>query len=92
PCALAPAARSVLTYATLRGALMAAIPLPARRDIDLLVRLELAMRELLELPVRDHIKYRSSFMPVKAVVDGDLCEMFDCLELHVRENVAQSLD
>ena len=25
---------------------------------------------------RDHVSFRSSFVPVKAVIDGDLCEEF----------------
>ncbi|KAJ1719564.1 pre-mRNA-splicing factor rse1 [Coemansia erecta] len=89
--ALAPAARPVLVYATLRGALMAAVPLPARRDVELLVRLELALRETLVLPVRDHGKYRSAFVPVKGVVDGDLCESFEALGEDVRSRIAESL-
>jgi splicing factor 3B subunit 3 len=41
---------------------------------------------------RDHLAYRSSYMPVRSVVDGDLCVMFGGLANDVQKSVSSELD
>lgn len=41
---------------------------------------------------RDHISYRGYYVPVKAVVDGDLCEAFASLPYAKQQSVAADLD
>ncbi|KAJ1810302.1 RNA splicing, via transesterification reactions with bulged adenosine as nucleophile, partial [Coemansia sp. RSA 2599] len=71
----------------------AAIPLPSQSDVDFFQALELNMRKHCP-PVsgRDHLKYRSSFSPVKAVIDGDLCEQYNMLPEDKRELISDNLD
>lgn len=41
---------------------------------------------------RDHQAYRSSYAPVKCVVDGDLCEEFASLEYSKQKVLGNELD
>ncbi|KAK2952568.1 putative Spliceosome-associated protein 130 A [Blattamonas nauphoetae] len=41
---------------------------------------------------RDHLSFRSAYVPVKGVIDGDLCETFFSLERNLRERVAQDMN
>ena len=41
---------------------------------------------------RDHLQYRGYYVPVKAVVDGDLCESFSLLPYNKQQQIAQELD
>ena len=41
---------------------------------------------------RDHLSYRSYFMPVKNVIDGDLCEAFSRLPLERQKQIAAEID
>jgi splicing factor 3B subunit 3 len=41
---------------------------------------------------RDHLSYRSAFQPVKAIVDGDLCEQFNLLPLDKQKQISEDLD
>jgi splicing factor 3B subunit 3 len=41
---------------------------------------------------RDHVTFRSSYAPVKDVVDGDLCEMFTQLDFVKQKMLAEELD
>lgn len=41
---------------------------------------------------RDHLAYRSYYVPVRNVVDGDLCEVFAGLSNEVKRGVAEELD
>lgn len=41
---------------------------------------------------RDHLSFRSYYYPVKAVLDGDLCEQFNALELSKQKAIADDLD
>ncbi|KAJ2853402.1 pre-mRNA-splicing factor rse1, partial [Coemansia erecta] len=92
-CSLSAGGRPIVFYTTLLGALHAAVPLPSQNDVDFFLALELNMRKVCP-PVsgRDHLKYRSSFSPVKAVIDGDLCEQFNVLPDDKREIISDSLD
>lgn len=82
-----------LVYGTLSGSVAALTPLPSQTDIDLFQKLEHQLREKGLSPCgRDHLSYRSSFYPVRNVIDGDLCEMFLTLSHDVQETIAEDLD
>ena len=69
-----------MIYATLMGTLGALMPFGNREDVDFCTHLEMHMRqELPPLLGRDHLAFRSSYFPVKDVIDGDLCEMYTVL-------------
>lgn len=41
---------------------------------------------------RDHLAYRSAYAPVKAVVDGDLCNQFGLLSMQKQAGIAGDTD
>ena len=83
---------SVLLCATLSGALLAFVPLSSVEDIELLTHLELHMRAALpSLVGRDHLAYRSAFLPVKGVIDGALVEQFSSLTRDRQDSMALEL-
>lgn len=41
---------------------------------------------------RDHIAYRGYYVPIKGVVDGDLCESFSLLPYSKQQAIASDLD
>ena len=41
---------------------------------------------------RDHLAYRSSYYPVKNVIDGDLCEQYNTLDPTKLASIADELD
>ena len=93
------------TFCTIRGALFEngnqrsvnempciAIPFP-KEDVDFISTLEQHMRtEQVSLLGRDHLAWRGYYVPVKAVVDGDLCEMYARLPPNKQSNIANELD
>ena len=65
----------------------------SKEDVDLLTTLEQHMRtEQLSLVGRDHLAWRGYYVPVKAVVDGDLCESFAKLPANKQSMIAGELD
>ena len=48
--------------------------------------------ERLSLVGRDHLAWRGYYVPVKAVVDGDLCEMYARLPGPKQSSIAGELD
>ena len=53
------------------------LPFTSREDMDFFSHLEMHLRqEHPPLSGRDHMSYRSSYFPVKDVIDGDLCEQY----------------
>ena len=87
-CAWTPGDREALWYVTVSGAVGLFLPLPTQGAASLAQQLEAALRCLspdavngaaphvthLDLLGRAHAAFRSSFLPCKAVVDGDLVE------------------
>ena len=72
-----PGGKEVLLYMTVLGEIGAFVPLTSREDVDLLTNLEMHMRqENAPLCGRDHLSFRSSYTPVRHVIDGGLCEQF----------------
>merc|ERR1711879_299578 len=89
---LVPGGASILIYGTIHGAIGALVPFVSRDDVDLLSMLEMHMRQTLPpLCGRDHMAYRSYYFPVKAVVDGDLCEQFTLLSTDQQDAIAEEL-
>lgn len=73
-------AKQCIVYNTIDGTVGTITPLRNRADASFAQSLEREMRSRYKSVCgRDHISYRSSFQPVKNVVDGDLCHMFSCL-------------
>ncbi|KAJ2485087.1 pre-mRNA-splicing factor rse1 [Coemansia sp. RSA 2050] len=92
-CALAPHARPVILYTTLLGSVHVAVPMVSQGDVDFFAALEAAIRKHCPpISGRDHLAFRSSFTPVRAVVDGDLCESFYLLTHEQRELVSDAVD
>lgn len=48
--------------------------------------------EAISLVGRDHLSFRSYYAPVKAVIDGDLCEAFASLPYARQQSIASDLD
>ena len=47
--------------------------------------------ESMPLCGRDHVMYRSYYVPVKDIVDGDLCEQFGVLDFNKQKVLAEEL-
>lgn len=85
--------KEILMYTTINGAVGAVIPLSSKENVDFFQQLEMHMRqEAPSLVGRDHLAYRSSYTPVRSVVDGDLCVMFGGLPINVQKSVSSELD
>jgi len=90
---LIPGGSESLVYTTLSGGIGMLVPFTSREDIDFFQHLEMHMRqENPPLCGRDHLWYRSSYSPLKAAVDGDLCEQFNSLDFAKRKSIAEELD
>lgn len=85
--------REVLLYTCLHGTIGILVPLATKEDVDFISTLEQHMRtEQLSLVGRDHLSWRGYYVPVKAVVDGDLCEAFAQLNATRQSTIANELD
>jgi splicing factor 3B subunit 3 len=91
--ALVPGGREVILYTGLHGTIGMLVPFVSKEDVDLLTTLEQHMRsEQVSLVGRDHLSWRGYYTPVKAVVDGDLCETFAMLPGTKQSAIAGELD
>lgn len=64
------------------GSITAFMPFEAKEELDFFTHLEMYLRiESQPLSGRDHVMFRSSYAPVKDVIDGDLCELYSTLHL-----------
>ncbi len=85
--------RDVLLWSGLQGTLGIFVPFVGREDVDFFQSLEGHLRtEDPPLAGRDHLIYRSYYVPVKGTIDGDLCERFLVLGRDVKERIAAELD
>ncbi|KAI1852848.1 hypothetical protein JX266_002389 [Neoarthrinium moseri] len=84
--------KDILLWTGLQGTIGVLIPLVTREDAELFHSLEAHMRTA-DPPVtgRDHLMYRSSYMPVKGVIDGDLCERYALLAGDKKQMIADQL-
>nr|KAJ3423303.1 Splicing factor 3B subunit 3 [Polyrhizophydium stewartii] len=91
--ALIPGGRDVILYTTLLGGVGLLIPFQTKEDVDFYQSLEMAMRnEYRPLCGREHLAFRSFYTPVRATVDGDLCEQFNQMPNDKKRTVAEQLD
>ena len=85
--------REVLLYTGLHGTIGILVPFVSKEDVDFISTLEQHMRtEQISLVGRDHLAWRGYYVPVKAVVDGDLCETFARLPASKQSSIANELD
>lgn len=90
---LSDGATEVLVYGTTMGAIGVLLPLTRKEDVEFFVHLEMYLRsEVTPLCGREHLAYRSSYSPVKSVVDGDLCEFFPKLDLVKQRTLAEEIE
>jgi splicing factor 3B subunit 3 len=85
--------RDCLLWAGLQGTLGILIPFVSREDVDFFQTLEQHLRsEDAPLAGRDHLIYRSYYVPVKGIIDGDLCERYTLLPTDKKQMIAGELD
>jgi splicing factor 3B subunit 3 len=85
--------REVLLYTGLHGTIGILVPFVSKEDVDFISTLEQHMRtEQGSLVGRDQLSWRGYYTPVKAVVDGDLCETFARLPGTKQSAIAGELD
>ncbi|KAI8608941.1 CPSF A subunit region-domain-containing protein [Chytriomyces sp. MP71] len=85
--------REVILYTTFLGRVGILIPFASKEDVDFFQSLEMHLRSTAPpLCGRDHISFRGSYFPVKNVIDGDLCELFNVIPLEKRRAIAEDLD
>ncbi|KAK4241272.1 Pre-mRNA-splicing factor rse-1 [Achaetomium macrosporum] len=85
--------QEVLVWSGLQGTIGVLIPFLTREDADFFQTLEMHMRsEDISLIGRDHLMYRGYYVPVKGVIDGDLCERFRLLPSDKKQRIAAELD
>ncbi|KAI9848811.1 MAG: pre-mRNA-splicing factor rse1 [Thelocarpon superellum] len=85
--------RDVLLWSGLQGTLGVLCPFVSREDVDFFQTLEQHLRtEDAPLAGRDHLIYRSYYVPVKGVIDGDLCERYALLSNDKKQMIAGELD
>ncbi|EJU02199.1 hypothetical protein DACRYDRAFT_21931 [Dacryopinax primogenitus] len=91
--ALVTGGRDIVLYTGLHGTIGVLIPFISKEDVDFIRTLEQHMRtEAPSLVGRDHLTYRGYYVPVKGVVDGDLCELFSLLPTQKQQSIAGELD
>jgi len=85
--------QDVLLWSGIQGTVGVLIPFVSREDVDFFQNLENHMRsEDPPLAGRDHLMYRGYYVPVKGVIDGDLCERFSLLANDKKQMIASELD
>ncbi|KAF8907837.1 CPSF A subunit region-domain-containing protein [Gymnopilus junonius] len=85
--------REVLLYTGLHGTIGILVPFVSKEDVDFISTLEQHMRtEQGSLVGRDQLSWRGYYVPVKAVVDGDLCETYARLPAAKQQSIAGELD
>jgi len=92
-CNLVPGGLQLVAYCTNMGGIGAFLPFGTREDVDFFSHLEMHMRaHKAPLCGRDHLWFRSSYFPVKDVIDGDLCEQYTLLDASKQRMIAEELD
>jgi splicing factor 3B subunit 3 len=85
--------KRVNLYRYVLGTVGALMPFVSREDVDFCTHLEMHMRQdAPPLLGRDHMAFRSSYFPVKDVIDGDLLEQFTTLHADTQRRIAEDMD
>ena len=80
-------------YTTISGSIGALIPFEHKEDFEFFQTLEMHLRgEDPPLCGRDHLAFRSSYFPIKNIIDGDLIERYLALEPSVQQKIADEFD
>ncbi|KAK5707950.1 pre-mRNA-splicing factor rse1 [Elasticomyces elasticus] len=92
--ALVPGGQEVLFWSGLQGTLGMMVPFVSREDVEFFTQLEQLLRaeDAAALVGRDHLMYRGYYVPVKGVVDGDLCERFLGLSVDGKAKIAAEVE
>ncbi|KAK5122599.1 hypothetical protein LTR85_003862 [Meristemomyces frigidus] len=91
--ALVAGGQDVLFWSGLQGTLGMLVPFVSREDVEFFGQLESQMRaEDAPLAGRDHLMYRGYYVPVKGVIDGDLCERFMRLGYDQKQKIAAEVE
>lgn len=89
---LIPSGNEALIYSTILGSIGGLLPLTTRHDQDFFLHLEMFIRQYdPSLIGREQLHFRSTFVPVKDVVDGDLCELYPLLKPETQRKIASEL-
>lgn len=92
-CRLITGGDETLVYSTVMGGLGCFTPLPTTEDVEFFQTLEMHLRtEAPPLCGREHMMFRSSYFPVQAAIDGDLCEQFSTLEPSKQRSIAEEME
>lgn len=91
--ALLAGGQDVLFWSGLQGTLGMLVPFVSREDVEFFTQLEQQIRAQ-EPPMagRDHLMYRGYYVPVKGVIDGDLCERFMKLGVDAKAKIAAEVE
>lgn len=85
--------QDVLLWSGLQGTIGVLTPFTFRKDRNFFQTLEMDMRnEHPPLGGRDHLIYRSYYVPVKGVIDGYLCERYLLLTNDKKQMIGSELD
>ena len=85
--------RDILVWTGFQGTIGMFIPFVGREDVDFFQSLEMQLAaQNSPLAGRDHLIYRSYYVPVKGVIDGDLCETYFLLPNDKKSMIAGELD
>jgi len=91
--ALQTGGTEAVIYSGILGTVGALVPFTTRDDVDFFTHLEMYVRQEAHSVVgRDHLMYRSYYVPVKDVIDGDLCECFNILDPAKQKQIADELE
>jgi len=91
--ALVAGGQEVLFWSGLQGTLGILVPFVSREDVEFFGQLEMQIRaEEPPLAGRDHLMYRGYYVPVKGVIDGDLCERFMRLSFDQKQKIAAEVE
>lgn len=85
--------RDVLVWTGLQGTIGILVPFISREDVDFFQNLETQLAaQNPPLAGRDHLIYRSYYVPSKGIIDGDLCESYFLLPSDKKLIIAGELD
>jgi len=89
-----PGGQEAILYATIAGRIGVLCPCSSHSEVDFFTHLELFLRNEgdLKLLGREHMAYRSTYIPVKRVLDGDLCEQFLGMPPAAQKRIAAQLE
>ena len=92
-CTLIPGLSEALLYTTLSGSIGILVPFTSSEDQEFFTHLEMHLRsEAPPLSGRDHLSFRSYYVPSKNVIDGDLCEQYNSLDVGKQKSIAEELE